>query len=271
MRPATLALVLATCAPPERPAQPAPSPVPSDIPTPPPPSPVPSDIPTPPPPSPVPSDIPTPPVPSDTSPAPSPPAPTPAAPPAGFVDLRQTLPTACFTAGYAAADNFTGAALPGYAAPGAWLLATPAAALARVQAALASDNLSLLIFDAYRPRRASEAMVAWAERSGNHELVRAGYIARRSGHNHGHTVDLGLATRDCVPLDMGTAWDTLDPRSHTAAATGAPRQHRQRLLRAMRAAGFRDYPREWWHFSFPLADTRPRDVPYGPHEPPEGT
>lgn len=181
------------------------------------------------------------------------------------------MPDACFGPGYAAADNFTGAVLPGYAAPGAWLLATPAAALARVQAALARDNLSLLIFDAYRPRRASEAMVAWAERSGNHALVRAGYIARRSGHNHGHTVDLGLATRDCVPLDMGTAWDTLDPRSHTAAATGAPAQHRQRLLRAMRAAGFRDYPREWWHFSFPLAATRPRDVPYGPHEPPEGT
>jgi len=276
-RPATLALLLATCAPPVRPAQPAPSPVPSDIPSPPPPSPVPSDT------SPAPSDPPAPPVPSDTSPAPSdtspappdtapaPPAPTTAAPPPGFVDLRQTLPTACFTPGYAAADNFTGAVLPGYAAPGAWLLATPAAALARVQAALARDNLSLLIFDAYRPRRASEAMVAWAERTGKHALVRAGYIARRSGHNHGHTVDLGLATRDCVPLDMGTAWDTLDPRSHTAAATGAPAQHRQRLLRAMRAAGFRDYPREWWHFSFPLAATRPRDVPYGPHEPPEGT
>ena len=260
-RPATLALLLATCAPPVRPAQPAPSPVPSDIPSPPPPSPVPSDT------SPAPSD--TSPAPPDT--APAPPAPTTAAPPPGFVDLRQTLPTACFTAGYAAADNFTGAVLPGYAAPGAWLLATPAAALARVQAALARENLSLLIFDAYRPRRASEAMVAWAERTGNHALVRAGYIARRSGHNHGHTVDLGLATRDCVPLDMGTAWDTLDPRSHTAAATGAPAQHRLRLRRAMRAAGFRDYPREWWHFSFPLAATRPRDVPYGPHEPPEGT
>ena len=209
----------------------------------------------------------TPPVPKATPPA-TPPAP-PTTPPPGFVDLRRTLPTACFTPGYAAADNFTGAPLPGYAAPGAWLLATPAAALAEVEAALAPAGLHLLIFDAYRPRRASEAMVAWAERSGQHQLLRAGYIARRSGHNHGHTIDLGLATADCTPLDMGTPWDTLDPRSHTAAATGAPRQHRLRLLRAMRAAGFRDYPKEWWHFSFPLPDTRPRDVPYGPHEPPE--
>jgi len=243
-----LAALLAACDPPVPqdipPAQKATPPVPKATPAPP----VPQDIP------PVLKD--TPPVPSNT-------------PPPGFVDLRRTLPTACFTPGYAAADNFTGAPLPGYAAPGAWLLTAPAAALTEVQASLARDGLRLLIFDAYRPRRASEAMVTWAERSGQRELLRAGYIARRSGHNHGHTIDLGLATADCTPLDMGTPWDTLDPRSHTAAATGEPRKNRHRLLRAMRAAGFHDYPKEWWHFNFPLPNTRPRDVPYGPHEPPE--
>ena len=217
---------------------------------------------------------PTPPVPK-ASPTPHPP-PVPKAsprpPPPGFVDLRGALADACFTAGYAAADNFTGAPLPGYAVPGAWLLARPAAALARVQRDLASDGLTLLIFDAYRPRRASEAMVAWATRTGNAQLLTDGYIARRSGHNHGHTIDLGLArARTCEPLDMGTAWDTLDPRSHTARATGQPRSNRLRLRDAMRRAGFRDYDREWWHFSHPLPGTRARDVPYGPHEPDEDT
>lgn len=207
----------------------------------------------------APDDGPDAPVPKDSPPT--------ASPPPGFVDLRVALPDACFTAGYAAADNFTGAPLPGYAAPGAWLLADAAAALARTQAELRAEDLSLQIFDAYRPRRASEAMVAWAERTGRAQLLVDGYIARRSGHNHGHTVDLGLARRgSCEPLDMGTAWDTLDTRSHTANATGAARSNRRRLLAVMRAAGFHAYPKEWWHFTLPLPNTRPRDVPYGPHE-----
>lgn len=218
------------------------------------------------------------PVPPDTSPPTSSPsailAPVspdiPPAPPPGFVDLRLTLPGACFAPGYAAADNFTGAALPGYASAGAWLLAEPAAALARLHAELARDGLTLLIFDAYRPARASAAMVEWAERSGQARLVRDGYIASRSGHNHGHTIDLGLARLPgCEPLDMGTPWDTLDARSHTQNATGPALANRLRLRAGMRSIGFHDYSKEWWHFGFPLADTRPRDVPYGPHEPPE--
>ena len=245
-----LALLLA-CDP--APSLPEPASEPAPEPTPPAPGPA-DDDPPPPDPPPVPGD-------------------SPRAPPEGFVDLRIALPTACFTAGYAAADNFTGAPLPGYAAPGAWMLADAAAALERVQDSLASADLVLLIFDAYRPRRASEAMVAWAERTGQRELVEDGYIARRSGHNHGHTIDLGLARRGaCDPstwLDMGTPWDTLDERSHTANATGAARENRATLLRAMRSAGFRDYTLEWWHFGYPLTGTRARDVPYGAHEPDE--
>lgn len=187
----------------------------------------------------------------------------PRAPPEGFVDLRVALPGACFVDGYAAADNFTGAPLPGYAAAGAWLLKEPAEALGRVQAGL-GEGFVLLIFDAYRPRRASEAMLAWARRTGQMRLIRDGYVASRSNHNHGHTVDLELArARTCEPLDMGTAWDTLDERSRTMNATGGVRANRLKLRAAMRAHGFNDYSREWWHFNYPLAGTRPRDVPYG--------
>jgi len=193
----------------------------------------------------------------------------PRAPPDGFVDLRAALPGACFTAGYAAADNFTGAPLPGYAAAGAWLLKAPAEALGRVQAGL-GEGVVLLIFDAYRPRRASEAMLAWARRTGQTRLIKDGYVASRSNHNHGHTVDLGLARAGtCEPVDMGTAWDTLDERSHTMNATGAARANRLTLQTAMRAQGFNSYEREWWHFNYALAGTRPRDVPYGRSEPEE--
>ncbi len=187
----------------------------------------------------------------------------PRVPPEGFVDLRVVVPGACFVSGYAAVDNFTGAPLPGYAAAGAWLLKEPAEALGRVQAGL-GDGVVLLIFDAYRPRRASEAMLAWARRTGQMQLIKDGYVASESNHNHGHTVDLGLARAGtCEPLDMGTAWDTLDERSHTMNATGAARANRLRLRAAMRAQGFNNYEREWWHFNYPLAGTRARDVPYG--------
>lgn len=189
------------------------------------------------------------------------------APPEGFADLRKELAGACFVAGYAAADNFTGAPLPGYAAAGAWLLKEPAEALGRVQAGLIAEGLVLLIYDAYRPRRASEAMLAWARRAGKTQLIKDGYIASRSNHNHGHTVDLGLARAgSCEPVDMGTAWDTLDVRSHTLNAKGAVRVNRLKLRDAMRAQGFHDYSREWWHFNYPLAGTRGIDVPYGLYE-----
>lgn len=186
----------------------------------------------------------------------------PRAAPEGFVDLRTALPGACFAVGYAAADNFTGAVLPGYGAAGAWLLKEPAEALARVQAGL-GDGVVLLIFDAYRPLRASEAMLAWARRTGQTRLIKEGYVASRSNHNHGHTVDLGLARAGtCEVIDMGTAWDTLDERSHTLNASGEARANRLKLRAAMRAQGFKEYSREWWHFNYPLAGTRARDVPY---------
>jgi D-alanyl-D-alanine dipeptidase len=99
-------------------------------------------------------------------------------------------------------------------------------------------------------------------------LIKDGYIAGRSNHNHGHTIDLGLARAgSCEPVDMGTAWDTLDERSHTRNATGEVLANRTKLRAAMLAAGFADYPREWWHFNYKMRGTRPRDVAYALREP----
>lgn len=192
-------------------------------------------------------------------------------PPPGFVDLRDRLPGVCFAIGYHTPENFTGAPLPGYAAPGAWLLEAPAAALARVDARLRGSGWTLVIYDGYRPLRGTLGMVAWAKRTDQVALLDTGYIARRSGHNHGHTVDLGLATPGtCALPDMGTPWDTLDARSHTRKATGEPLARRLLLAQAMRAEGFAPYAKEWWHFQYTLDGTRGRDVPYGCAEPDEG-
>jgi len=136
-----------------------------------------------------------------------------------------------------------------------------ARALARVQARLRADGLGLKVFDGYRPIRATQAMVNWATRSGNEWVLEQGYVARQSGHNRGATVDLTvvrLATGEEV--DMGTAYDTFSEAAHTANATGAVRDNRARLLRAMEAEGFVNYSKEWWHFSRRGTYT-PLDIP----------
>lgn len=185
-------------------------------------------------------------------------------PPEGFIDLRAFIPSLRFDIRYHRADNFTGAPIDGYGAPGAWLLEAPARALASVQKSLRAKGLGLVIFDAYRPRRGTEAMAAWAERTQQTALLDGGYIARRSRHNHGTTVDLGLVDLATgAPLDMGTDFDTLTPQSHTRAAEGLALKNRLLLKEAMERAGFRAYFREWWHFQFAVSGSRPRDVPYG--------
>jgi zinc D-Ala-D-Ala dipeptidase len=185
-------------------------------------------------------------------------------PPAGFADLRALTAPLRFDIRYATADNFTGAPLPGYGAPGAFLLAPAAEALAGVASDLAARGLGLLIYDAYRPARASAAMWDWAERTAQRELFEQGYIARRSGHNRGNTVDLTLVEEETgAPLEMGTPYDHFGPESATKSATGEILERRLLLQEAMRARGFSPYEKEWWHFSFPAPKAKSRDVPYG--------
>lgn len=213
-------------------------------------------------PEPVPEPLPEP----EPDPEPEPPALL-NAPPQGFVDLT-TLDHVRIEPRYHTADNFSGAPLPGYGASGAWLEKRAADALQYVADEVAKDGLELLVYDAYRPVRATKAMVAWTERTGQPNLIDDGYIASRSGHNTGYTVDLTLA-KDGVPLEMGTPWDTFSTDSHTDNATGEALANRQKLSAAMRKGGWRPYSKEWWHFSWGKAGPA-RDVPYGCFEEPEG-
>ena len=179
-----------------------------------------------------------------------------------LTEVRQLDSSIVVELRYATSNNFTGAPLPGYLANRAYLRREAAAALARVQRDLRSQGLGIKIFDAYRPVRATLAMVDWTERVHRSELLKDGYIASRSRHNLGLAVDLTLidsGTRR--ELEMGTPFDTFSAAAHTANASGEPAANRQKLKAAMEREGFVNYDQEWWHFSFtvpiPLRFDRP--------------
>ncbi|MEO5579534.1 MAG: M15 family metallopeptidase [Gemmatimonadaceae bacterium] len=170
-----------------------------------------------------------------------------------LVDVQRLDSSLVVDARYATPNNFTGAVLPGYEGNRAFLRAEAAAALALVNADLKSRGLGLKIFDAYRPVRASEAMVKWAEGASRQDLLRDGYIASRSRHNLGAAVDVTLfdiATG--TDLEMGTRYDYFGFAAHTVNARGVAARNRTLLERAMERQGFENYEKEWWHFSYTI-------------------
>ena len=178
-----------------------------------------------------------------------------------LTDVRAADSTIRVELRYATPYNFTGAVLPGYEAQHALLRREAAAGLAQVQRTLAAQRLGIKVFDAYRPVRATEAMVAWTHRVHREDLLRDGYIAQQSRHNLGVAVDLTLVDlASGRELRMGTAFDTFAASAHTVNATGEAAANRARLVRAMSAAGFVNLPEEWWHFSYPVPDPRRFDL-----------
>lgn len=168
-----------------------------------------------------------------------------------LVDVQRVDTTIVVDLRYATSNNFTGAPLPGYEGKHAYLRDEAAAALALASEDLQREGFKIKIFDAYRPVRASEAMVAWAERTNRTDLLRDGYIAARSRHNLGAAVDLTLIDmKTGNELPMGTAFDTFSAAAHTANARGGFATNRQRLKKALERHGFQNYENEWWHFSY---------------------
>lgn len=193
---------------------------------------------------------------------------------AGLVDVRDFIPNADFDIRYAGSRNFVGVPVEGYGAARCWLHRPVAEALTRVADGLRADGLRLRIFDCYRPARAVAHFMRWARDAGDvrtkpeyyPRLPKAAlvgeYIAERSGHSRGATIDLTVLRCDadgaCSELDMGTPFDFFDPLANTDDARVTPSQRRNRdLLRdAMQRQGFANYPMEWWHYTF-----RPEPTP----------
>lgn len=168
-----------------------------------------------------------------------------------LVDVRALDSTILVDMRYSTSANFTGAPLPGYLTNRALLRREAAEALARVQQRARREGYRLKVLDAYRPVRATDAMMEWTRRTGREDLVRDGYIAERSRHNLGLAVDLTLVRDESLDeLPMGTPYDTFSEAAHTANATGEAAANRATLLRLMELEGFTNYEKEWWHFAF---------------------
>ncbi len=168
-----------------------------------------------------------------------------------MVDVQKVDTTIVVDLRYATPNNFTRAPLSGYEANRAYLRAEATAALALVQEDLRLQGMGLKIFDAYRPIRASEAMVAWTQKVNRPDLLRDGYIASRSKHNLGVAVDLtliNLATK--AEISMGTPFDMFSLAAHTKNSYGVIRKNRELLRKVMERQGFVNYEKEWWHYSY---------------------
>ena len=188
----------------------------------------------------------------------------------GFVDLSEALPGIRTDIRYATANNLTGHPLAGYLAPRALATREAAAALSAAFQETRRLGYGMLIYDAYRPQKAVLDFVRWSQEPETgatkaafypelekERLFPLGYIAERSGHSRGSTIDLTLTDGAGMTLDMGTDFDFMSERSHHGAAGLTDRQMGNRaLLRAiMTGAGFAPYENEWWHY-------RLEDEPY---------
>ncbi|MFI0983117.1 M15 family metallopeptidase [Streptomyces sp. NPDC021093] len=231
--------------------------------------------------------------------APAAPFPSPAAPeaqrsrpdkaPEAFVSLRSVDPTILQDMRYTTEHNFMGEAVDGYRQPVCILTRPAAQALKKAQRTLLRSGYTLKVYDCYRPQRAVDHFVRWAKdlddtamkgefypRVDKSRLFADGYIAEKSGHSRGSTVDLTIVrlptrpTRPYVPgeklkpcfapqserfrdnsIDMGTGYDCFDTLSHTddPRIQGVQRSNRQLLKSTLAAQGFTNLPEEWWHFT----------------------
>lgn len=180
---------------------------------------------------------------------------------AGLVDVHRFAPGILVELSYATKKNETGRRLPGYCRQWALMHAPAAFNLGQVQRYVRRRGLGLLILDAYRPLRATRALVRWAEETGRGHLVGT-YIARRSRHNTGSAVDITLVrARDSKRLRMG-GFD-LGPGSHTYNASGRILRNRLTLKHALERFGFAAYLNEWWHFEHHIRPNRYLDLTLG--------
>jgi D-alanyl-D-alanine dipeptidase len=150
---------------------------------------------------------------------------------------------------------------PGYCENWALMHRPAASSLGQVQRYLRRQGRGLLILDAYRPVRATEALVRWARRTGRGGAVGT-YIARRSRHNTGSAVDITLV-RDSDGKRLRMGGFAFGPGSHTYNASGRILANRLELKNAMERFGFTAYLNEWWHFEHLIRPNRYLDVTLG--------
>jgi len=186
--------------------------------------------------------------------------------PPGFVYLQDVIPSVQLEMRYAGTHNFIGKPIDGYHASKCIVSQETANALIQVQSDLQKKNLSLKIYDAYRPQRAVDHFVEWSKNITDTlnknefypkvqkiNLFKEGYIATKSGHTRGSTVDLTIVdlSQNSKELDMGSPYDFFGKESWVSYAEITKQQalNRAILQRVMLKNNFRNYTQEWWHFT----------------------
>lgn len=218
--------------------------------------------------------------------------------PIGFVDIQKVVPSIMLDIRYFGPHNFVGERVDGYNVPKCFLTEKTAAALSKIQEELKGFSLSLKIYDCYRPQRAVNHFVRWARKIDDTKtkkefyptvdkknLFKDGYIASKSSHSRGSTVDLtivplpvpkqesyvsGQTLYACFlpfdkrfkdnSIDMGTGFDCFHELSHPGNREIGLQQRINRMLlkTLMEKQGFKNYDQEWWHFTLkdePFPDT----------------
>ncbi|MFJ5556766.1 M15 family metallopeptidase [Streptomyces sp. NPDC093250] len=210
--------------------------------------------------------------------------------PRDFVALNSVDPTIIQEIRYVTPHNFVGEPIDGYRQPLCILTRPAAKALHTAQTKLLRRGYSLKVYDCYRPQRAVDHFVRWAKDLDDQRmktefypnvdktrLFADGYIAEKSGHSRGSTVDLTIVklparpTRPYHPgqpltpcfapqdqrfpdnsLDMGTGYDCFDTLSHTLdpRIQGEQRANRLLLKNTLEELGFVNLAEEWWHYTF---------------------
>lgn len=210
-------------------------------------------------------------------------------PPPEFVYLRDVEPSILQEIRYSGFHNFVGKPINGYYASECLLTIPAAEGLARVQKELLKENLSLKVYDCYRPQKAVDQFFQWSLNDSDtlmkeefysdldkSVLFDLGYIAKKSGHCRGSTVDLTIVelppkkqpsynpgeqlTPCMAPLgkrfldnsiDMGTGFDCFNTLANTddPRIQGIPKANRQKLKSLMEKNNFKNLDVEWWHYT----------------------
>jgi len=185
--------------------------------------------------------------------------------PQGFVYVTDYIPHIEVDMKYHTAHNFVGRPIDGYHSAEVILTERATRALQQVEKELNKEGLGLKVFDAYRPQTAVNHFKRWAKdikdtlmrqefypQVDKRELFKKGFIASKSGHSRGSTIDLTIIDlKTKKELDMGVPFDFFGEESAHSYAKLSPSQkkNRQKLKSLMEKHGFRAYSKEWWHYT----------------------
>jgi len=194
--------------------------------------------------------------------------------PPGFVYLTDYIPDLKLDLRYASSHNFVGRPIAGYKKKVCIVTESCAKKLQKINKELKKYDLAILIYDAYRPQKAVNDFLLWARDLQDtlmkkefypyipkKELFKRGFIASKSRHSSGSTVDLTLySLKYNAVLDMGGTYDYFGVKSYVnyKKLNKEQQYNRQFLQKIMQKYGFRSYYKEWWHFTL-------RNEPYVNH------